>query len=141
MLFKYNLEDGPYGKVIADGSGISDFIDSVEQLINNRLDETGTNYHGIKAEDLINWKRNVKEILIKLKSYWKHEWNTKGSQLFYPDYGCFYSKNPKLQANMNNCLFAGSDKVISVSDLKGKRGVMNSLRNVELQSALQIGKN
>jgi hypothetical protein len=141
MLFKYNLEDGPNGNVIPDGSGISDFIDSIEQLIIKRLDETVTNYHGIKAGDIINWKRNVKEILNKLKSYWIHEWNTKGSQLFYPDYGSFYSKNPKLQANMNNCLFAGSNKVISVSALRGKRGVMNSLRNVELQSALQIGKN
>jgi hypothetical protein len=140
-LFEYKIQHGPNGKVLADGSSISDFIDNIEHMIIMRITDTGTDYGGIKTGDLDNWKRNVQGTLSNLKSYWMHEWNTKGSQLFYPEYGDFYAKNPKLFENMNNCLFAGSDKVISVNALNGKRGVMNSLRNVELQSALQIGKN
>jgi hypothetical protein len=140
-LYKYRLEDGPNGSIIADGSSIFDFIDDVEQIIFKRIDETGTDYLGIRSGDLINWKRNVHESLQKLKNYWINEWLTKGPQLFYPNYGSFFQYNRNIEQNMNNCLFAGSDKVISIPELRGKKGVMNSLRNVELQSTLQIGKN
>jgi hypothetical protein len=140
-VFKYKLELNVKGKVIADGSSIEDFIDQIAKVIEDRINKTGFDYAGIKNRDLLLWNENVVKALESLKEYWEFEWNSKKEELFYPDYGSFFPKNKYLEYNMNNCLYAGSDKVISNSSLKGKRGVMNSLRNVELQCSLQIGNN
>lgn len=140
-VFQYKLEHNVKGKIIADGSSIEGFIVQIANIIEDRISKTGLDYSGIKNRDLLLWNENVVKALESLKQYWEFEWNSKKEQLFYPDYGSFFPKNKYLDYNMNNCLYAGSDKVISNSSLKGKRGVMNSLRNVELQCSLQIGNN
>jgi hypothetical protein len=140
-VFKYRLEHNVKGKVIADGSSIEDFIDQIASLIEDRIGKTGLDYAGIKDRDLLLWNENVVKALQSLKEYWEFQWQSKQGKLFYPDNKSFVSNHPYLNENMNNCLYAGSDMVISTPELKGKRGVMNSLRNVELQCSLQIGDN